>query len=307
LRYLKFVLPPLAVIALFLVVRVQAGWEDIRPLFRDYQPDSLISIGRSGTGDRLVMEEGRLYQTGEGIDYPVREEWSDYFRELPLRFTANLAGRLREDADWLPPGRTTLTYRYGKNKTLVLELRYPTAPEEGEGLFLLGRGRKSPVYFLADGNPLLPGERDLRDRRLFPELKSGGDIITYRLSTPRRGDGASLYNYVLEKQGDSWIYTGRGEENPLKEAEVHLLMLSLAGAEGSGLREREEGHPGEERFRIEIGDNRGNRYILVVGDREEVDGEPSYLAVREGGTAVFLVSRDTLTVLAPPLNRLLDL
>jgi hypothetical protein len=306
LKYLFYFFPPMALL-LFLGIRIQGGIGDRRPLFPSYESSSLSRIERSGQEGFLENRGGRLYQVLGDNSSPVKEEWSAFLIGLPSLLTENLAGRLASPGKWLPPGEENLIYHYGKDKALTLRLRFPASSEEGEGLFLIGGGKRHPVYFLRTGYAFLAGEPDLRDRRLFPELGNAGDIIFYRLSTPLKGNEAPLYNYTLEKE-TVWTYSGGvGEGETLKEENLNLLLLRLAGAEAASLTPGETILPGSLRFRIEIRDNRGNRFLLTVGDRVERNGGSFYLAGVEGSPDTCLMTRETLSGLAPPLNTLLDL
>ncbi|MBN2627890.1 MAG: hypothetical protein JXA95_14580 [Spirochaetales bacterium] len=306
---MKYLISSLTLILflLFLGIRTQGGFGDSRPLFSSYDRIALSRIERKGQEGYLQNRGGRLYQVSGEDSSPVKEDWSVFLSGLPSLFTGNLAGRLDTADEWLPSGEETLIYHYGKDKTLTLRLRFPASSDEGEGLFLIGKGPGHRIYFLRTGYAFLPGEPDLRDRRLFPELENAGGIIYYRLSTPREGNEAPLYNYTLEKDS-IWTYSGGvGQGEALKGENLNLLLLRLAGAEAAALIPREGISPDTVRFRIEIRDNRGNRFLLTVGDRVERNGCSSYLTQVEGASESFLMTRETLAGLAPPLNSLLDL
>ncbi len=307
-RFYKLLVVIVILSMLIVFVRLSSGWRDRAPLYRSYDLSRVSGI-RSPEGGWEIgrRDDGWILLSG-GTELPLSQSALQILLALPGELEHHTAGKSRDSGNWLPRSSISLSYERDGKDPLKLTLYYDDADggDTGRGFFLQTEEDGGSIYFhrLSSGEDF-PWE-NLVDRRIFPDDLRAENIVYYRLYTPREGSEALQYRYELIREGEDWTYRGELGDGRLKEEEVNLLMLRLAGLEG----EIEEGEGSslsgsETRFRVEIHDNRGERYILTAGGAVELMGTEYFRVALDGGKVRFM-TRDALSGIARPLNSLLD-
>jgi hypothetical protein len=291
------------VVALILIARLSGGFFSGRPLFPDYRREKVISFSSSELGWIIEKEQGVWILRQEKNIFPVDEKIVDEILRIPGEVDRHLAGTVSADSSWLPDNRMSLTFREEEGNETVLYVYFDNSVE---GLLIGKEPEGGKIYFSHTTRADSLFIENLVNYELFPSSLSANDIIYYRIYTPLEGGEAILYRYELVYENNLWSCLSELDDSPVIEESVHLLLLRLAGLKGDLLLSTEDFHEEGLRFRVEIRDNRGNRYVLDVGESLERNGTTYYLTRLEGRDELYGLTREKLSGIAPALNTLLE-
>ncbi|MDC7222718.1 MAG: hypothetical protein PQJ60_03190 [Spirochaetales bacterium] len=296
----------LLILLLLTTLRFSAGLWSRRPLFPGYEADRIVSLQCPGEGWTLIKEDGRwMLDRGDSL-LPLREDRIEELLRLPAEADHHRVGTLEGEAQntWLPSQSTVLIYTGESGEVREITVYYQRNGKDEEDRLFLRKGSEPKIYLSPLGTGELLQEHSLLYTGLFPPSLSAENITYYRLFNSREGGESALYRYELIAEEGNWTYRGELPASPLKIESIHLLLLRLAGLEGD-LILPSLSFPSENlRFQVEVHDNRGQRFLLNVGERIEQDGAEYFLVNREGEELVYGVSRERLSGIAPSLNTL---
>ena len=306
-KFYKAFVGILILFMLIVCVRLSTGWRDRAPLYRSYDLSRVSGIRSPEGGWEIRRGDNGWILLSGGTEQPLSQSALQILLALPGELENHTAGKKRDSGNWLPRESLSLRYERDGKESLNLKFYYDdNGQKSSRGFYLEREDDGGRIYFhrLSSGEDF-PWE-NLVDRRIFPDDLRAENIVYYRLYTPREGSEALQYRYELIREGEDWTYRGELGDGLLKKEEINLLMLRLAGLEGEiGEGDESPLSASETRFRVEIHDNRGKRYVLTAGDGVELMGTDYYRVSLEG-EKVRLMTRDALSAIARPLNSLLD-